>query len=176
MNWDEIALKYGTDKASSHHDYMPIYEKYLKNIEVKNLFEIGVAHGRSHFMWHEIFPSALIVGCDIEEHCRMHQRTKIDIVIADASDPSKMSAISQLYGLFNVIIDDGSHDHKEVQIAFEELWWRLSPGGVYIIEDLSMDSEIAKNFEEKWGAKLEVSKDKVGYIKNQGLIIIEKSL
>lgn len=174
MTYDEVGIKYGCDKASSHHDYMQAYEQVLSGRKINNLLELGVAHGKSLFMWSEILPEALIVGVDIVPECRMHQRTKIDVVIADTTDPSKMAAVSQLYGPFDVIIDDAIHELPSVKIAFDELWWRLKPGGVYIIEDLSGDDPDVKDFIKQWDAKFIPCNDKVGYIKNPGIIIVEK--
>jgi demethylmacrocin O-methyltransferase len=166
-NWDEIALKYGTDKASSHHGYMQEYENRLASKSVARLLEIGVAHGKSLAMWSEIFPDALIVGVDILPECRLYQRVKIDVLIADAADPAKMAAVSQLYGPFDVVIDDGEHDPNQVRAAFEELYPRLAAGGIYIIEDLEPESLFVKTFAKQWNADVVPCKDKC-------LIIINK--
>lgn len=174
MNWNDVALKYGTDKASSHHGYMDVYQTLLEPMKVKRLLEIGVAHGKSLATWNELMPDALIVGVDIVPECRLHQRVNIDVLIADAADPSKMAAVSQLYGAFDVIIDDGEHDLFQVRMAFEELYPRMATNGVYIIEDLDFADPEVRKFTEQWGGNMLATPDKVGHIKEPGLIVIHK--
>lgn len=165
--WDSIAIKYGTDKASTHHGYMDDYQELLEHRDVKCLLEIGVAHGKSLFTWAEIFPDALIVGIDIVPECRLHQRINIASIIADARDPAKMAAITMLHGPFDVIIDDGEHDPDQIRIAFEELYPRLPSGAVYIIEDVNWTEDWARKFVDQWNGRMKLCKDK-------SLIIVER--
>lgn len=152
-DWNKVALRYGTDKASSHHGYMNVYQELLAYRDIKTLLEIGVAHGKSLFTWAELMPNALIVGLDIVPECRLHQRKNIAVLIADAADPAKMAAVTMLHGPFDVVIDDGEHDHDQIRIAFEELYPRLSSGAVYIIEDMEND-QWSKDFANQWGGTI----------------------
>ena len=174
MKYDETALKYGCDKSSAYHGYADIYEEILSGRKIEKFLELGVAHGKSLFMWAELFPEALIVGVDNNPDCRQHQRFNIDVVIADITDPAKMAAVSQLYGPFDIILDDAEHHIETVKKAFDELWWRLKPGGVYLIEDLDGADPDVQEFVERFNGKFIECDDKVGYIKKPGIIVIEK--
>jgi cephalosporin hydroxylase len=153
-DWDEIALKYGTDKASSFHGYMADYERLLGQRPIRRLLELGVSHGSSLFMWRDLFPGALIVGVDNQPHCRLHQRIDIAVIIADMANPAQMAAVSKLHGPFDVIIDDGSHRAADTTAAFEELYPAMAKDGIYIVEDYQPDDPWVHEFADRWNGKV----------------------
>ena len=153
-DWDLVARKFGTDKSSSFHDYMGDYEVLLGHRPVTRLLELGVSHGSSLFMWREIFPEALIVGVDNEDHCRLHQRVGIAVIIADMANPAQMAAVSKLHGPFDVIIDDGSHVPSDTVSAFEELYPVMARDGLYVVEDYPPDDPFTHAFAEQWNGQI----------------------
>jgi len=115
----------GTDKGS-HHGYSSVYAQVP--VDIKTIFEVGIASGGSIASWLELFPDAHIYAIDIlaapfSPHPRIttyHQ----DIMKFDASRLPH----------FDLVIDDGSHSVGDVLIAWEKLWPLCD--GTYIIEDV----------------------------------------
>ena len=54
----------------------------------------------------------------------------------DQADPESLRAAAAEAGPFDVVIDDGSHRSDHMLHTFHALFPSLSPGGVYIVEDL----------------------------------------
>ena len=49
-------------------------------------------------------------------------------------------AVNGTDGIFDVIIDDGSHACDHIVASLEILFLQLKPGGIYVIEDLNLAS------------------------------------
>jgi lipopolysaccharide biosynthesis protein len=121
--------------------YLPIYEaafsKFITCGQPIRLLEIGVQNGGSLQVWSKYLPrDSMIVGIDIDPACvRLAMGANISIRIGDATDPV---ALDHMLGdaKFDVIIDDGSHRSNHVIGTFKACFKRLSPGGIYVIEDL----------------------------------------
>lgn len=176
--WDEVALGCGTDKASSHHGYMAAYRALFGPLQIARMLEIGVAGGRSLQLWRKVLPDAFIVGVDNNPACLLHQRERSAVVLADAADAAQMAAVSTLYGPFDVVVDDGSHDHDDVRITFEELFPRLASGGVYVIEDLDGADGWVREFVARWHGRFidcPVSPSLEGRYERPGLIVVDAS-
>jgi hypothetical protein len=138
MTLDELSIKYGTDKGSLKHNYMPFYEQYLPK-NPKKILEIGVLKGASLATWSAYFPEAEIHGLDLfeentEENVRsflldeckcnnivLHKGNQIDYILLDKLRNEN----------FDVIIDDGSHNSRDQMITF----FGLFNGKHYFIED-----------------------------------------
>lgn len=135
---NDIGLKHNTDKAT-FHKYLDFYEKHLPDRDFSGrLLEIGVMDGASMKMWREYYPNAEIVGIDIKDMEFMHNDywqvpDSVKLVNCDGTDPRQTEPL----GMFDIIIDDGSHYTADQQKSFEQLFYnQLTPGGLYILEDL----------------------------------------
>lgn len=150
MSWDEIAQAHVTDKASIGprgglgHGYMGHYERILSKREIHSVLEIGVQSGGSLAVWAEVFPSANVLGIDIDPDCAQIPGP-FDIVIGDAGDREAMGEERLLlrpypYDTFDLIIDDGSHALRDTAANMDVWAPRLAPGGVYVVEDVVIGS------------------------------------
>jgi demethylmacrocin O-methyltransferase len=86
-------------------------------------------------MWQDYFPKARIVGVDIEKKVVTGRRISVEQGSQD--DPVFLSDIASRYGPFDVVIDDGSHLSRHVTASFGFLFDHVTPGGLYIVEDLA---------------------------------------
>ena len=138
-----IALEKGTDKEGAH-SYTDAYERHLGRLrgEPITLLEIGIGGyadpgrgGASLRMWKEYFPSARIIGLDIEDKSGLAE-DRITILRGNQGDRAFLGRIALEHGPFDVVIDDGSHRCKHVIATFEGLFPHLTANGIYVIEDL----------------------------------------
>ena len=133
--------RHNTDKNSSFHNYCRQYDVLLKQFRERKTIkylEIGVCNGDSLRAIYESFPNAeLIVGIDINQECKIHENSSknIFVEIGNATSDAVIHEITEKYGHFDIILDDGSHYNQDVIATFELLFPLLNEDGVYIVED-----------------------------------------
>ena len=135
---DELGLKHGTDKASSHHNYLTFYDSFLHSLRDQpiKLLEIGVYQGASLLTWRDYFPNARIVGVDVLVNCLQFESDRISIELADQSNLEHLAEIVAKHGPFDLIVDDGSHMWEHQITSLRALFPFLRSGGHYVVEDL----------------------------------------
>ena len=132
---DDLAILYGTDKSSEFHNYTKYYFELFEDMrdEKINLLEIGIDKGASLMMWADFFEVGNITGIDI--NCKDTTNGRITTIKADQRD-------FKTDQVFDIIIDDGSHNPEHFLKSLGNLWPSLKSGGYYCIEDLSVCSSI----------------------------------
>ena len=149
----ELARKYGTDKGGKHyiagdtcHEYTPIYDRLFsgRRESVTSVLEIGVANGCSLRMWEEYFPNAFIIGLDHNPDCLRHTLGRVIVISADQGNPGSLLDALALWDsyreeLFDLIVDDGSHQLGHQISSMQTLLPFLKKDGYYVIEDLEYD-------------------------------------
>jgi len=136
---DTVGILNGTDKSSLRWDYLRHYEDLLgawRDVAF-NLLEIGIGGGHSLFTWSQFFTRATIIGIDIEEYTRRCAGGRIVVELGSQADGAFLAELCDRYPP-SIIVDDGSHLARHIMFSFETLFPRLSAGGWYVIEDLSI--------------------------------------
>ena len=138
-NLKKIAETYKSDKIE--HGYIEIYESYFHKLKEDNLIilELGIADGKSLLTWSDYFKNSKVVGIDIHKinlDEKNLNRSNIDIHQGSQSDEKFIKEMINIYGEFDIIIDDGSHLSKDVKKSFHLLFPYLAKNGLYAVEDM----------------------------------------
>jgi len=114
--------------------------------DITKVLEIGVETGRSHRMWLEYFPNAVIYGFDIfkfgvEEFHRLQKgNSNLDRSVMFEGNQESVDDLEKFLSLhgenFDIIIDDGGHTMRQQQISLGVLFDAVKSNGYYVIEDL----------------------------------------
>lgn len=130
-----------TMKGSS---YFSTYERYFRDIRARHtdkikFLEIGIWNGGSIDMWSRYFGDRLELHMiDVNPNClKLTQRfPNVKIHIGDQANPDFLKSIVNRFGHFDIILDDGGHTMIQQNVSFDVLFPWVSPGGIYICEDL----------------------------------------
>ena len=147
----------GTDKGHAH-SYDTLYERLLSPYQyrARHVLEIGVDSGASIAAWADYFPNALITGVDIQSETWLVDKfglksPRIELHELDATMPSSPLQIATKdtvktihmkentngsARLYDVIIEDASHEPIHQVQHFTVFAPTLALGGIYIIEDI----------------------------------------
>ena len=132
-------LNNGDKRLHKWVHYFDIYERHFDRFRDRpiRMLEIGVQGGGSLEMWRAYFhDSSQIVGIDIDPNCRQHAHDNIDVHIGSQADEAFLAGVADQYDGFDIVLDDGSHVNSHVITTFNALYGRVSPTGVYAIEDM----------------------------------------
>ena len=139
-NLNDIGGHYGTDKQYLHNYYNRFYQKLLQQYQEKcDILEIGVLDGASLRVWNDFFTEGLIHGIDINNY--QSDLERVWMFNVDQSNEESLYKFSSNGFMYDVIIDDGSHRMKDLQITAQILFENVKPGGYLVIEDLQTSIE-----------------------------------
>jgi len=136
----ELFTAAGSDKAT-YHCYQEIYSHLLYGRDIKSFLEIGLflnddTPETDLHAWAEIFPDAEIFGADRKQHL-LFNNDCIKTHYVDQDDRESLYMLSHvLPPTIDVILDDASHIADKTMTTFEELFGLVTPGGLYLIEDI----------------------------------------
>lgn len=157
---------HGTDKGETtkdnhpydwiSHNYSDLYEMLFRcrrkdirlliecgigtnNINVQSNMTINGKPGASLRMWRDYFPSAKVIGVDIDKKILFNEE-RIETYYCDQLNSKSIEYFAKKAKLsensVDIILDDGFHSFKAGKSFFEGMIKFLNEDGIYIIEDL----------------------------------------
>ena len=147
---DKLFHHYGSDKAEiwkktnqQGHGFSNFYEKKLERYENKkiNILEIGSYAGASAAAFIKYLPNSQVFCFDVNISNFKYKSKNIHVFGVDINNEKKIQKIlnkifsDYRFEKFDLIIDDGSHNLKDILIALKIFFKFLKKESLYIIED-----------------------------------------
>jgi predicted O-methyltransferase YrrM len=149
----EIGKKYDTDKSSQRnnvtnsrhcHPYTLFYDSLFRNKKDEHLkiAELGILDGGSLLMWKEYFTNSEIYGFEYNNDLINNFKQNFDndrITLSNINvfhKDSIIQAFGELNLMYDIIIEDTTHQFEDQIRVIENVYQYLKPGGILIIEDI----------------------------------------
>jgi len=186
----DLFSRYGSDKSSTH-DYHLVYGRLFEDPNsVKLVVEIGIGTnspdvlstmGRGHTgvggslrAWRDFFPSASIIGYDIDPQA-LFKEVRIHTAVMDQRDEDSVKAqFDRLEdNSVDLYIDDGLHTLDANLLPIRHAFSKIRPGGYLIIEDIHAE---AVPFWEAFGSAIPTSRGRAAIVSGQAayLFVLKK--
>lgn len=124
------------------------YVELLERLQPRNVFELGIFRGGSTALFAEVARPRRLVAIDKEVgqvrrlENYLSRKDLRDVVRTyggvDQADTGRIAEIVEeafAGEALDLVVDDCSHDYAATRASFNELFPRVRPGGVYVIED-----------------------------------------
>ena len=147
---DKLFHKYGSDKANTFiknnfqgHGFSKFYAKHLDKLKNKkiNILEIGSYSGASAAAFVKYFPYSKVFCFDINISNFKYKSKNIHVYGLDINNKNQVNkTLNQIYKKnnfqkFDLIIDDGSHNLKDILVSLNSFFSHLKDKNFFIIED-----------------------------------------
>jgi len=144
---DDLFIEFNCDKGPHciwdkkkvyTHKYSIFYEKYfskLKNKEIK-ILELGSHEGRGIASFYYYFPQAHLYGANINPFQMIYKSKRIIELFVDVSSKEILNNLAHHLDFdLDIIIDDASHNLRDILLALPIFFKKLKKEGYYVIED-----------------------------------------
>ena len=197
----EIGKKYDTDKSSQRynvtnsrhcHPYTLFYDGLFKNKKNENLqiAELGILDGASILMWKEYFINCHVYGFEYNNNFINNFKNNFnnDRVTLSNVDVKNKDSIVNSFGklnmLYDIIIEDTTHQFEDQIRVIENIYQYLKPGGILIIEDIFKSyneddyinrlSHILEHFQDYYFVELDhANKNSTGWDNDKLFILVK---
>ena len=138
-----IADRHGLERGSLKHGYTDLYQMLFLPYRRRaiRLLEIGAGGAGetdvppSAQVWLDYFPKASVFGLNLG-HGGGAPQDRYTALDCDMEARESLQKLARDLPDLDIIIDDGTHASHHQQNAFVDLFPKLKPGGLYIIEDM----------------------------------------
>ena len=198
----ELGRKYDTDKSSQRnnvtnirhcHPYTLFYDglfKHKRNEPLK-IAELGILDdAASLLMWREYFPNSEIYGFEHNTHLIREFKQKIDNsrITLSGIDVTNADSIKNAFlginALYDIIIEDTTHQFEDQIRVIENAHRYLKPGGIMIVEDIFKShnegnylrrlAPILKEFQDYYFIELDhVNKNSTGWDNDKLFVLVK---
>ena len=130
---------YVEQKKVYTHKYSVFYEKYFSKLKHKKIkiLELGSHEGRGIASFYYYFPNASFYGANINPFQMVYKSKRVSELFVDVSSKEILDNLADHLNFdLDIIIDDASHNLRDILITFPILFKKLKNNGVYVIEDM----------------------------------------
>ena len=122
------------------HNYSVFYKKYFSSIKENklNILELGSHEGKGLAAFYYYFPHSHFIGANINPFQMKYRSSRVQELFVDVSSEKILNNLSNhIEKELDIIIDDASHNLRDIIISFIVFFKKLKKGGIYVIEDLN---------------------------------------